>query len=121
MSDYHVNGAGDPANGLSYPCHNVLAKGDEARFDEMATLIALARDAGMLITLDGQIGREKYQSIAGSLTSLHCFAVKLQDLLLARTTSQGSTEHARRGTADVSESFMIALLRKAADRPASGG
>jgi hypothetical protein len=85
MSDYHVKGAGDSAKGMSHPYHNVLAKADEARSDEMATLISLARDAGMLITLDGQIGREKYQSIAGSLTSLHCFAVKLQDLLLART------------------------------------
>jgi hypothetical protein len=87
MSDYHVDGAGDPARERSHPYHNVLAKGDEARFDEMATLISLARDAGMLVTLDGQIGREKYHSIAGSLTSLHCFAVKLQDLLLARTPS----------------------------------
>jgi hypothetical protein len=49
-----------------------------AEFDE---ILALARDAGMLITLDGQIGREKYQSIAGSLASFRRFAEAL------RTTS----------------------------------
>ncbi|MFM0136301.1 hypothetical protein [Caballeronia grimmiae] len=58
----------------------------DAPFDQMATLISLARDAGMLITLDGQIGREKYQSVAGSLVSLRCFATKLKDVLLARAT-----------------------------------
>jgi hypothetical protein len=45
-----------------------------AEFDE---ILALAHDAGMLITLDGQIGREKYQSIAGSLTSFRRFTEAL--------------------------------------------
>ena len=33
--------------------------------DNIDTLLALAREAGLLVTLDGQIGREKYQSVAG--------------------------------------------------------
>ena len=32
-------------------------------------ILELARDAGLLVTLDGQIGRERYQSVAGSLNS----------------------------------------------------
>lgn len=51
-----------------------------AEFDE---ILALARDAGMLITLDGQIGREKYQSIAGSLASFRRFAEALRTTLAA--------------------------------------
>lgn len=41
---------------------------------ELEEILALARDSGMLITLDGQIGREKYQSIAGSLHAFKRFA-----------------------------------------------
>lgn len=44
-------------------------------FDE---ILALARESGMLITLDGQIGREKYQSIAGSLHAFKRFAEALR-------------------------------------------
>jgi hypothetical protein len=51
-----------------------------AEFDE---ILALAREAGMLITLDGQIGREKYQSIAGSLASFRRFAEALRMTLAA--------------------------------------
>ncbi|MGY6123563.1 hypothetical protein ACW9YQ_24880 (plasmid) [Paraburkholderia strydomiana] len=40
---------------------------------ELEEILALARDSGMLITLDGQIGREKYQSIAGSLHAFKRF------------------------------------------------
>ncbi|MFM0055325.1 hypothetical protein PQR64_06860 [Paraburkholderia phytofirmans] len=40
-------------------------------------ILALAREAGMLITLDGQIGREKYQSVAGSLHAFKRFAEAL--------------------------------------------
>ncbi|WP_172820467.1 hypothetical protein [Burkholderia vietnamiensis] len=32
---------------------------------DTAALVALARDAGMLVTLDGQIGRERYESVTG--------------------------------------------------------
>lgn len=46
--------------------------------DELDDILALARQAGMSITLDGQIGREKYQSIAGSLASFRRFAEALR-------------------------------------------
>ncbi|KML60959.1 hypothetical protein VL15_07595 [Burkholderia cepacia] len=46
--------------------------------DDLDTLLALAREAGLLVTLDGQIGREKYQSVAGSLLSLQRFAAALR-------------------------------------------
>lgn len=51
-----------------------------AEFDQ---ILALAREAGMLVTLDGQIGREKYQSIAGSLASFKRFAEALRMTLTA--------------------------------------
>ncbi|WP_321881143.1 hypothetical protein [Paraburkholderia bannensis] len=49
--------------------------------DDSETLLALARSAGMLVTLDGQIGREKYQSVAGSLLAFQRFAAALRDAL----------------------------------------
>ncbi|HVW53590.1 MULTISPECIES: hypothetical protein [unclassified Trinickia] len=42
-------------------------------------ILELARDAGLLVTLDGQIGREKYQSVAGSLTSFLRFVDALRE------------------------------------------
>jgi hypothetical protein len=42
-------------------------------------ILELARAAGLLITLDGQIGREKYQSVAGSLSSFLRFVNALRD------------------------------------------
>ncbi|WP_176045360.1 hypothetical protein [Burkholderia sp. BCC1644] len=45
--------------------------------DDLDTLLALAREAGLLVTLDGQIGREKYQSVAGSILALQRFAAAL--------------------------------------------
>jgi hypothetical protein len=44
-------------------------------------ILALARNSGLLITLDGQIGREKYQSIAGSLHVFKRFAEALSESL----------------------------------------
>jgi hypothetical protein len=44
---------------------------------EFDAILALARESGLLITLDGQIGREKYQSIAGSLHAFKRFAEAL--------------------------------------------
>ncbi|RKU05272.1 hypothetical protein C7H84_03845 [Burkholderia sp. Nafp2/4-1b] len=41
-------------------------------------LVALARDAGMLVILDGQIGRERYESVTGSVATLARFAKALQ-------------------------------------------
>nr|WP_043288660.1 hypothetical protein [Paraburkholderia oxyphila] len=49
--------------------------------DDADALLALARSAGMLVMLDGQIGREKYQSVAGSLHALQRFAAALRDAL----------------------------------------
>ncbi|HDR9174298.1 hypothetical protein KDW82_08395 [Burkholderia vietnamiensis] len=37
-------------------------------------LIALARECGLMVILDGQIGREKYQSVSGPLDALSRFA-----------------------------------------------
>jgi hypothetical protein len=45
-------------------------------------VLALARDAGLLITLDGQIGRQKYQSVAGSLTAFMRFVDALRENLI---------------------------------------
>lgn len=49
--------------------------------DELDALLSLARQCGMLVTLDGQIGREKYQSVAGSVTALQRFAAALRQSL----------------------------------------
>lgn len=51
---------------------------NNARPGDVDDIIELARAAGLLITLDGQIGREKYQSIAGSLTSFLRFVDALR-------------------------------------------
>ncbi|WP_321967026.1 hypothetical protein [Burkholderia cepacia] len=37
-------------------------------------LIELARESGLTVVLDGQIGREKYQSVSGPLDALSRFA-----------------------------------------------
>ena len=50
---------------------------DAAVLDPQA-LVALARDAGMLVILDGQIGRERYESVTGSVATLVRFAQALQ-------------------------------------------
>ncbi|MBY8604734.1 hypothetical protein [Burkholderia arboris] len=50
---------------------------DAAVLDAQA-LVALARDAGMLVILDGQIGRERYESVTGSVATLVRFAQALQ-------------------------------------------
>ncbi|KVT41255.1 hypothetical protein [Burkholderia ubonensis] len=41
-------------------------------------LLALAREAGMLVTLDAQIGRVRYESVTGSIAALARFAQALQ-------------------------------------------
>lgn len=46
-------------------------------------VLELARGAGLLVTLDGQIGREKYQSVAGSLASFMRFVDALRETLVA--------------------------------------
>ncbi|AXK62458.1 hypothetical protein [Burkholderia sp. IDO3] len=44
---------------------------------DLDALLALARESGLLVMLDGQIGREKYQSVAGSVLALQRFAAAL--------------------------------------------
>ncbi|KVD20229.1 hypothetical protein WI80_02695 [Burkholderia ubonensis] len=53
------------------------AEGSPALPDTLA-LVALARDAGMLVTLDAMIGRERYESVTGSIATLARFAQALQ-------------------------------------------
>lgn len=52
---------------------------DEPAAADFNRILTLARDAGMLVTLDGQIGRQKYQSIAGSLQAFRRFAQALSE------------------------------------------
>ena len=49
-------------------------------------ILELARGAGLLVTLDGQIGREKYQSVAGSLNAFMRFV----DALRANQASEAA-------------------------------
>ena len=46
-------------------------------------IVALARSVGMLITLDGCIGNEQYQSVFGSLLSLERFAQAVRESVAA--------------------------------------
>jgi hypothetical protein len=52
---------------------------NKAATGSVEDILELARDAGLLVTLDGQIGREKYQSVAGSLSSFLRFVDALRD------------------------------------------
>ncbi|MXN75975.1 hypothetical protein GR157_14680 [Burkholderia sp. 4701] len=45
---------------------------------DMQALLALAREAGMLVMLDAQIGRERYESVTGSVAALARFAQALR-------------------------------------------
>ena len=53
----------------------------DARASEIEEVVQLARDAGLLVTLDGRIGRETYQSVAGSLASFLRFVDALRGAL----------------------------------------
>jgi hypothetical protein len=44
-------------------------------------LIAMARDAGMQVLLDAQIGRQSYHSVCGSLNSLQKFADAVRETM----------------------------------------
>lgn len=52
------------------PCGHADLRQPSRPFD----VLELARQSGMLVMLDGQIGRERYQSVAGSLAALERFA-----------------------------------------------
>ncbi|MDN7930070.1 hypothetical protein QZM52_02060 [Burkholderia metallica] len=62
----HLPDPGDRAARTNAPALDTLA------------LVALERDAGMLVILDGQIGRERYESVTGSIATLARFAQALQ-------------------------------------------
>jgi hypothetical protein len=53
----------------------------EANVADVDVLLSIARRAGMLVLLDAQIGRERYQSVAGSVLSLQRFAIALCQLM----------------------------------------
>ncbi|AXF24030.1 hypothetical protein CUJ89_27170 [Burkholderia pyrrocinia] len=57
--------------------NRAVSQADTAALDTQA-LVALAREAGMLVILDGQIGRERYESVTGSISTLARFAQALQ-------------------------------------------
>ncbi|MDR8727951.1 hypothetical protein [Burkholderia pseudomultivorans] len=61
--------------------------------DDLDTLLALARESGLLVTLDGQIGREKYQSIAGPVRALQRFAAALCARVDADTRAASRPRH----------------------------
>jgi hypothetical protein len=52
-------------------------------------LIAMARDAGMQVLLDAQIGRQSYHSVCGSLTSLQKFADAVRETMKLETATSG--------------------------------
>ncbi|WP_175774087.1 hypothetical protein [Burkholderia anthina] len=69
---------------------------------DLDALLALARESGLLVTLDGQIGREKYQSVAGSVLALQRFAAALcaranADVAVAAPVVPGTRRKTRPG------------------------
>lgn len=44
-------------------------------------ILEMARNSGMLVMLDGRIGREEYHSVSGSLQALQRFADALGESL----------------------------------------
>ncbi|MET3618472.1 hypothetical protein [Burkholderia ambifaria] len=65
--------------------------------DDLDALLAIAREAGLLVMLDGQIGREKYQSVAGSVLALQRFAAALRARADADTPAVAVAEPRRKG------------------------
>ncbi|KXU82381.1 hypothetical protein CI15_33095 [Paraburkholderia monticola] len=45
----------------------------------------IASDSGMLVVLDGRIGREEYKSVHGSLQALQRFANGVRELVASET------------------------------------
>jgi hypothetical protein len=46
--------------------------------DEM-NIVDMARTSGLVVILDGRIGREEYQSVCGSLSALQRFAEAVRE------------------------------------------
>jgi methyl coenzyme M reductase gamma subunit len=47
----------------------------------------IANDSGMLVVMDGRIGREEYKSVHGSLEALQRFANFVRDLAASETSA----------------------------------
>jgi methyl coenzyme M reductase gamma subunit len=45
----------------------------------------IASDSGMLVVLDGRIGREEYKSVYGSVQALQRFANSIRELVASET------------------------------------
>ncbi|AJY11389.1 hypothetical protein V6G44_003492 [Burkholderia multivorans] len=69
--------AATPRSGSDTGAARRASEPGAAALDTQA-LVALAREAGMLVILDGQIGRERYESVTGSIATLARFARALQ-------------------------------------------
>ncbi|WP_442793710.1 hypothetical protein [Paraburkholderia sp. ZP32-5] len=81
---HHANHEHTAAGGTT--CR--AAQPDETCAD-VERLLAVARGAGMLVMLDAQIGRERYQSVAGSVVSLQRFATALCRMMLTEQRAAG--------------------------------
>ncbi|MCP3717371.1 hypothetical protein [Paraburkholderia sp. CNPSo 3281] len=51
----------------------------------------IANDSGMLVVLDGRIGREEYKSVYGSMQALERFANRIRELV-ARESCSGTLD-----------------------------
>jgi hypothetical protein len=51
-------------------------------------IIDIARASGMAVILDGTIGREKYQSVCGSLSALQLFAEAVRQATVHQSESR---------------------------------
>ncbi|MCP3713453.1 hypothetical protein M3I54_42580 [Paraburkholderia sp. CNPSo 3274] len=51
----------------------------------------IANDSGMLVVLDGRIGREEYKSVYGSMQALERFANSIRELV-ARESCSGTLD-----------------------------
>ncbi|PAJ88489.1 hypothetical protein [Burkholderia ubonensis] len=90
----------------------LIAEPAPAPRDDLDALLALARQAGLLVTLDGQIGREKYQSIVGSVAALQRFAAALrQQAAVAAPAPSPMRRASRRGHVRVSRTRRFSPCR----------
>lgn len=53
-------------------------------------ILELAADAGMLVVLDGRIGRTEYRSVHGTLDAFQRFVHALESALVDKEKSDGS-------------------------------
>ncbi|HEX7911432.1 MAG TPA: hypothetical protein VF534_25535 [Paraburkholderia sp.] len=53
-------------------------------------ILEMARNSGLLVMLDGRIGREEYHSVSGSLQALQRFADALRESLSLKANEDNS-------------------------------